>query len=98
MDSMLGDGSQVGRNGWSTHWRYETVAAKIANMRPDEQTDVEPSANLRTSQAEAAELLNVSVRNAAAAAKVKDEGAPELVAAVEASRAPDSSGQWCANG
>lgn len=57
------------------------VAAKLANMpahRPDNK-----AANLRTSQAEAAKLLNVSERTVNAAAKVKDEGATELVQAAE---------------
>ena len=60
------------------------VAAKLANMpshRPDNN-----SANLQTSQSKAAELLNVSTRTVAAATKVKDEGAEELVAAVEQGR------------
>ena len=56
------------------------VAAKLANMpahRPGK------SANLQTSQADAADLLNVSTRTVAAAAKVRAEATPELVAAVE---------------
>lgn len=40
------------------------VAAKIANMRQGARTDLEPSANLpEVSQAEAADLLNVSERS-----------------------------------
>lgn len=60
------------------------VAAKLANMpahRPEDK-----SANLQTSQAKAAEMLNVSTRTVAAAAKVKDEGADELVRAVESGK------------
>jgi N6-adenosine-specific RNA methylase IME4 len=61
------------------------VAAKLANMpahRPNYK-----SANLRTSQLEAAEMLNVSERTVNAATKVKDEGTPELVRAVESGAA-----------
>ena len=54
-------------------------------MEQGERTDLQPSANLqKVSRAEAAELLNVSERTVNAASKVKDEGAPELIAAVEA--------------
>lgn len=46
------------------------------------------SANLQTpTRAEAAEMLSVSERTVNAAAKVKDEGTPELVAAVESGHA-----------
>lgn len=39
------------------------VAAKLANMRQGERTDLEPSANLpKVSQSEAADLLNVGER------------------------------------
>lgn len=55
------------------------VAANVANMRQGERTDVEPSANLqKVSQAEAAEMLNVSPRTVAAGrcdAAVAREGA-----------------------
>lgn len=57
------------------------VAANLANMpahRPEDK-----SANLHTSQSQAAQLLNVSTRTVASAAKVKDEGDPSLVSAVE---------------
>lgn len=60
------------------------VAAKLANLENGQKAS---SANLQStavSQTRAAEMLNVSTRTVAAAAKVKDEGAPELVAAVEA--------------
>lgn len=48
------------------------------------RTDLEPSANLpKVSQADAAELLNVSERSVADAAKVRDNATPALKAAVE---------------
>jgi phage N-6-adenine-methyltransferase len=60
------------------------VAAKLANMRQGERTDIEPSANLqKVSQGEAADLLNVGTRSVASAKKVEEKGSPELVAAVE---------------
>ncbi|MHB1239854.1 MAG: DUF551 domain-containing protein [Gammaproteobacteria bacterium] len=60
------------------------VAAKIANMRQGERTDLRPSANLRkVSQKQAAELLNVSDRSVSNARKVQERGAPALVEAVE---------------
>jgi len=63
------------------------VAANIANMEQGERTDLEPSANLqKVSQSDAAQMLNVSTRSVAAASKVKDEGAPELIAAVESGK------------
>ncbi len=63
------------------------VAAAIANMAQGERTDVEPSANLqKVSQSQAAEMLNVSPRTVAAAVKVRDEAAPELVHAVESGK------------
>lgn len=60
------------------------VAKKVSNMRRGERTDLEPSANLRkVSQADAAKLLNVSERSVWSAGKVHDQGAPELIDAVE---------------
>lgn len=60
------------------------VAVNVANMRQGERTDVEPSANLRkVSQSQAAEKLKVSERSVTSAAKVKSEGSPELITAVE---------------
>lgn len=60
------------------------VAAKLANMENGGDRRSDQAANLQSvSRAKAAELLNVSERTVHAAAKVKDEGAPELVAAVE---------------
>lgn len=47
------------------------VAAKLANMRQGERTDIEPFAKLqKVTQQKAAELLNVSERTVRAAAKV----------------------------
>jgi hypothetical protein len=57
------------------------VAAKLADMppnRPDNNT-----ANLRTSQAEVAEMLNVSERTVNTAKKVQQQGVPELIDKVE---------------
>lgn len=60
------------------------VAARIANKRQGERTDLEPSANLqKVSQAEAATLLGVSPRSVAAAVNVQKVGTPELIAAVD---------------
>jgi ParB family chromosome partitioning protein len=66
------------------------VAAKLANMELGQNQHSLGSANLQThqiSRAESAELLNVSERTVNAAAKVKDEGALELVRAVESGAA-----------
>jgi N6-adenosine-specific RNA methylase IME4/ParB-like chromosome segregation protein Spo0J len=60
------------------------VAAAIANMPAHRPAD--NSANLQTSQAQAAELLNVSTRTVAAAAKVVARAAPEIVQAVQQGR------------
>ena len=60
------------------------VAAKLANMKQGQRTDIEPSANLQNvSQASAAEMLNVSTRTVASAQKVIDEAPQEVVQAVE---------------
>lgn len=60
------------------------VAAKIADMRQGERTDVQPSANLqKVSQSDAAQKLNVSTRSVASAAKVIGSGDDKLIAAVE---------------
>lgn len=64
-----------------------SVAAKLANMKQGERTDLQPSANLhKVSLSKAAELLNVSERSVATARKVQEQGAPELVAAVDEGR------------
>jgi ParB family chromosome partitioning protein len=66
------------------------VAAKLSNMNRVDTLIQNRSANLqndKVSRAEAAELLNVSERTVNAAAKVKDEGTPELVHAVESGAA-----------
>ena len=60
------------------------VGAKLANMKQGQRTDIEPSANLQNvSQSDAAELLNVSPRSVASAAKVQAEAPLEVVRAVE---------------
>lgn len=65
-----------------------TVAAKLANMKRTDTLVQNRSANLpdgdaAVSQAQAAEMLNVSERTLRTAKKVIEQGAPELVAAVE---------------
>lgn len=68
------------------------VAAKLANMRQGERTDIEPSANLqKVAQREAAERLSVSPRTVADAVKVERAAAPELRHAVEQGAVPVSS-------
>lgn len=68
-----------------TESQRASAAARLANMRQGERTDLQPSANLRkVSQAEAAERLGVSERSVASARKVHDRGAPELVEALDA--------------
>ena len=60
------------------------VASKLANMQQGSRTDLQPSANLqKVSQDKAAGMLNVSTRTVATATKVRSEGTPELVHAVE---------------
>lgn len=60
------------------------VAAKIANMRQGERTDIQPSANLpKVSVSDAAGMVNVSERSVGTARAVLNEGQPELVRAVE---------------
>lgn len=63
------------------------VAARIANMRQGERTDLEPSANLpKVDQPTAASMLNVGERSVRSAREVLDHGAPELVNAVDQGR------------
>lgn len=57
------------------------VAARLANMPADRPSS--NSANLQTSQTQAANTLQVSPRSVASAAKVIESGSPELIAAVE---------------
>ena len=60
------------------------VAAKFANMRQGERTDVEPTANLpKVFQAQAAGMLNVGDRSLRSAKRVAEDATPELVQAVE---------------
>lgn len=60
------------------------VAASLANMRQGERTDVEPSANLqKVSQSQAADILQVSPRSVATAAKVERDAPVEVVDAVK---------------
>ena len=67
------------------------VAAKIANMRQGERTDLEPSANLqKVAQDDAAKMLNVSTRSTASARTVLDKGDRALQKAVEQGHLPVS--------
>lgn len=63
------------------------MAAKLANMKVGGDRVSEHSANLpngsQVSQADAAQMLNVSTRSVTAAAKVLHSGDDELVQAVE---------------
>ena len=63
------------------------IAANLATMRRGDNSNV-PIGTL--SQADAAEALNVSRRSVARAAVVRNEGTPELIAAVEAGDIPVS--------
>ena len=62
------------------------VAAKLEQFTHGGDRKSDQDANLHVDRARAAEMLNVSPRTVAAAAKVKDDGAPELVAAVESGK------------
>lgn len=64
------------------------IAAKIANMPAHRPAD--KSANLQTSQAAAAALVNVSPRSVASAAKVHAKAEPEVQRAVERGTLPVS--------
>jgi hypothetical protein len=67
------------------------VAARIANMRQGERTDLEPSSNLnKVSQADAAEMLNVSRHSVVNANKVQNQAEPELVEVVDRGTLPVS--------
>ncbi|WP_423207988.1 hypothetical protein E2974_12440 [Paracoccus yeei] len=67
-----------------TESQRAVVAAKLADMKQGERTDLHPSANLpKVSQSDAADMMSVSERSVTTAKKVIEQGAPELVAAVE---------------
>lgn len=60
------------------------VAARLANMRQGARTDLQPSANLpEVSQAQAAQLTNVSERSVRSARKVIEGGDENLAAFVD---------------
>lgn len=60
------------------------VAAKLANMKQGDRTDIQPSANLqKVSRGEAAKMLNVSERTVNSAKKVQQDAIPELIEKVE---------------
>lgn len=71
-----------------TESQRAAVAAKLANMKRTDTLAQNRSANLQNgeaplSQAQAAQMLNVSERSVATAKKVIDNAAPELIQAVE---------------
>lgn len=71
-----------------TESQRAAVAAKLANMTHGGDRKSDQAANLQddrapVTQAQAADMLNVSERSVATAKKVIEQGAPELVAAVE---------------
>ena len=69
------------------------VAAKLANMRQGERTDLPPSENSpKVSQAKAADLLNISDFSLRAARKVRWQAQPEVIKAVEAGTMAVSAG------
>jgi hypothetical protein len=59
------------------------IAARLANMRQGERTDLPSIEGRLVSQQQAAELLNVGVASVERAKIVHEQGEPELVAAVE---------------
>jgi hypothetical protein len=63
------------------------IAARIASMRQGERTDLSQNCQ-KTSQPQAARLLNVSGRSVTAARKVLTEGDPALVEAVDRGAVP----------
>lgn len=64
------------------------VASKLAKMPQGARTDLQPSANLpEVSQPQAAAMLNVSERSLRTAKTVQEQGAPELIEAVETGEA-----------
>lgn len=68
-----------------TESQRSNVAARLANMKSGERTDLEPSANLRqVSIDDAARMLNVSPRSVDSARRVQASGTEELIAAVDA--------------
>lgn len=58
------------------------VAARLANMRQGERTDL-PSNEGKLSQSDVADLLNISVPSVERANRVLEHGVPELIQAVE---------------
>lgn len=60
------------------------VARRIANMQQGARTDLPAIEGKSVSQAEAADMLNVSVASVERASTVLQQGAPELIAAVDA--------------
>lgn len=64
--------------------QYAMIAARIADMRQGERTDIEPSGNLqKVSRGQAAELFGVSPESVTMAKKVISTATPEVVKAVD---------------
>ncbi len=64
------------------------VADKLANLKQGVRAD--SSIETSVTQPQAAEMLNVSVATVKRAAKVRKEGTPETIAAVESGNLPVS--------
>ena len=60
------------------------VAQKVETLKHGGDRVGDQDANLHLAREQAADLLNVSVRSIASAKEIRENGAPELVAAVEA--------------
>jgi hypothetical protein len=59
------------------------VAARLANLRDGQRKTASPIGERAVSQADAAKMLNVGRRSVQRAVEVRDQGAPEFIAAVD---------------
>ena len=72
-----------------TKSQLSVIAARLADMRQGERTDLEPSAKLqKVSRADAANLLGVSERSVADAVGVLEQCAPDVADMVTAGHFP----------
>jgi len=70
-----------------TPGQYIMIAARIANMRQGERTDLEPSATWqKVSQDQAAKMMGVSVRSVSRGRYILDRGTPEEIEAATEGR------------